>query len=60
MSLTELRPSVQALPRSDRFRLVQELITELAQEEGWAEGEYAVWSPYDAHEAAATLMQLLE
>ena len=60
MSLAELLPSIQALPRSDKFRLVQELIAELAQEEGLAAGEYAVWSPYDAHEAAATLLQLLE
>lgn len=60
MSLAELLPSIQALPRSDKFRLVQELITELAQEEGLAEGEYPIWSPYDAHEAAVTLLQLLE
>lgn len=60
MSLSELLPSIHALPRRDKFRLVQELIAELAQEEGLAEGEYPVWSPYDAHEAAATLLQLLE
>ena len=60
MSLAELRPSIQILPRSDKFRLVQELVAELAQEEGLTEGEYPVWSPYDAHGAAATLMQLVE
>lgn len=60
MSLTELLPSVHALPRPDKFRLMQELITELAHEEGLAPGDYPVWSPYDAHEAAAKLMQLLE
>lgn len=63
MSLTELLPAVHALPRSDKFRLVQELVAELAQEENGAaeaEVEYPVWSPYDAHEAAATLLQLLE
>jgi len=60
MSLADLLPSIQALPRRDKFRLMQELIAELAQEEGLAEGEYPVWSPYDAHEAAATLLQLLE
>ena len=60
MSLSELLPSVEALPRSDKFQLVQKLIAELAQEEGLVEGEYPVWSPYEAHEAAATLMQLLE
>lgn len=60
MSLSELLPSVQALPRSDKFQLVQKLIAELAQEESLVEGEYPVWSPYEAHEAAATLMRLLE
>jgi len=60
MSLAELLPSIHALPRSDKFRLVQELIAELAQEEGLAGGEYPVWSPYDAHEAAAVLLRLLE
>jgi hypothetical protein len=60
MSLTELRPAVRALPRRDKFLLVQELIAELAQEEGATATEYPVWSPYDAHQAAATLLQLLE
>jgi hypothetical protein len=60
MSLTELRPAVRALPRRDKFLLVQELIAELAQADGVATVEYPVWSPYDAHAAAATLLQLLE
>ena len=60
MSLTELLPEAHALPRQDKFRLVQELLADLAEEEGLAAGEYAIWSPYEAHEAAATLMQLLE
>ena len=60
MSLTEVLPSVRALSRSDKFRLMQELLAELAHDEGLEEGEYPIWSPYDAHEAAATLMQLLE
>ena len=60
MSLKELLPSVHALPRADKYRLVQELIAELAREEALAEGEYPVWSPYDAHDAAASLLQLLE
>ena len=60
MSLTELRPAVRALPRRDKFLLVQELIAELAQEEGVSAIEYPVWSPYDAHQTAAALLQLLE
>jgi hypothetical protein len=60
MSLTELRPAVQALPRSDKFLLVQELVAELAKEDGMEAIEYSIWSPYDAHAAAATLLQLLQ
>jgi hypothetical protein len=60
MSLAELRTAVRALPRRDKFPLVHERIAELAQEEGVTAIEYPVWSPYDAHAAAATLLQLLE
>jgi hypothetical protein len=60
MTLTELRPAVRALPRREKFLLIQELIAELAQEEGATAIEYPVWSPYDAHAAVATLRQLLE
>jgi hypothetical protein len=60
MSLTELRPAVRVLPRSEKFLLIQELLAERAQEEGVTAVEYPVWSPYDAHGAAATLLQLLE
>lgn len=58
--LEELLPVVHGLPRADKYRLIQELVSDLAQEEGLAAGEYAVWSPYDAHEAAGTLMRMLE
>jgi hypothetical protein len=60
MFLTDLRPAVRALPPRDKFLLVQELIAELAQEVGVNTVDYPVWSPYDAHAAAATLLQLLE
>jgi hypothetical protein len=60
MSLTELRPVVRALPRHEKFLLLQELIAELAREEGAPVIEFPVWSPHEAHEAAATLLQLLE
>jgi hypothetical protein len=60
MSLTELRPVLRALPRREKFVLLQELIAELAQEEGAPVIEFPVWSPYEAHDAAATLLQLLE
>jgi hypothetical protein len=61
MSLADLLPALHQLPRSDKFRALQFLTTELAQEEsGLLPGaEYPVWSPYEAHEAAATLTQYL-
>lgn len=63
MSLNELLPTVQELPRSDKLRLMQWLAAQLAKEEGVSllpDMEYPVWSPYDAHEAAATLAAFLE
>jgi len=45
MSLTELRPAVRALPLVTSSCLVQELIAELAHEEGVPAIEYPVWSP---------------
>lgn len=59
MTLSELLPALQSLPRREKFFLLQELISELAQEESSAR-EYPIWSPYDAHDAAATLLKLLE
>jgi hypothetical protein len=64
MSLADLLPSVQALSRPDKFRLVHILVLELAQEEGvpsLVEGaSYPVWTPPPAFEAAQTLLRLLE
>lgn len=50
---------MQSLSRNDKFYLVQELLAELAQER-FVAGEHPVWSLYDAYEAAATLLQLLD
>ena len=58
MQLTELLPALHQLPRSDKFRALQFLTTELAHDEhpGLLTGAaYPVWSPHDAVEAAATL-----
>ena len=61
MKLDELFPALHELPRADKFRAVQFLTAELAQGEGGLlpGAEYPVWSPYEAHEAAATLAQYL-
>lgn len=63
MSLVEILPDIQALPRADNLRLTQLLAQELAEAEdppvlvpGVA---YPVWSPYDAFAAADTLLDVL-
>ena len=62
MKLAELLPALHELPRADKFRAVQFLTGELAHEEsgGLLPGaEYPVWSPCEAHDAAATLTRYL-
>jgi hypothetical protein len=64
MSLNELLPTVKELPRYDKLRLMEWLAAQLAKEENVpllsSDMEHSVWSPYDAHEAAATLAAFLE
>jgi hypothetical protein len=64
MSITELLPVVQELPRQEKLQLMQWLATDLAEQEGVQilkpDTDYPVWSPFDAHEAAATLHAFLE
>ena len=61
MKLAELLPALHELPRAEKYRAVQFLTAELAQEESAAlmSGEYPVWSPHDAVCAAQTLTELL-
>jgi len=51
--------TVKRLSRNDKFRLVQFILSDLAEEESAVilknGEEYPVWSPYNAHEAAETL-----
>jgi len=62
MKFAELLPALHELPRADKFRVVQFLTAELAQSEGGLlpGAEYPIWSPYEAHDAAATLTQYLQ
>lgn len=64
MTIVELLPKLQALPRWEKLRVVQFLVGEIAREEEMqpfvAGAAYPVWSPYNASEAAATLQDLLE
>jgi hypothetical protein len=63
MSLTELLPVLQELTRADKLRALQFLVLELAKEEGALlipEASYPIWSPYEAFDAAAVLLEVLE
>jgi hypothetical protein len=64
MSIAELLPKLQALPRAEKLQLMQFLIIELAREEGIPlveEGTaYPIWSPYEAYDAAAVMLKTLD
>ena len=63
MSLVEILPNIQSLPRADKLRLIQFLAQDLAETEGppaFVAGQsYPVWSPDQAFAAAETLLQTL-
>lgn len=64
MTLNELLPLLQALPRTDKLHLIQLLAANVGREEGVAlvdaEKAYPVWSPCDAFDGAATLLEVLQ
>jgi hypothetical protein len=63
MTVTELYPTLKSLPRADKLKVMQFLVAELAEEEEptLQPGTiYPIWSPFDSHEAAHKLAQLLE
>jgi len=64
MTLNELLPSLHALPRADKLRLIQLLAADVASEDGIAQSNgdatYPVWSPHEAFDGAATLLRVLE
>ena len=63
MTLNELLPSLHALPRADKLRLIQLLAADVASEDGItaaANATYPVWSPHEAFDGAATLLRVLE
>jgi hypothetical protein len=62
MVSTNLLHTLQHLPRADKLYVMQFLVSALTQEEGelLQPGlEYPVWSPYDAVEAAHTMLSVL-
>ena len=64
MSLSELFPQLQALPRPEKWRLIQLLVADLASEERTpsidSDHSYQVWSPYHAFDAADAMLNALE
>ncbi|MGK7943240.1 MAG: hypothetical protein AB4058_02085 [Microcystaceae cyanobacterium] len=67
MSVTELLPNLQKLSRSDKLKIMQFLIAELAKEEDngnllsefQSNKTYLIHSPYDCFEAAHQMNQML-
>ena len=64
MSLAEIIPAIQALPRVEKLQLVQYIVGELAREEDVPPiefgGTYPVWSPFQDFDAAAALLRALD
>jgi hypothetical protein len=56
-----LKQELDKLTRSEKVRVVQMLVEQLAQEEERLTSRaYEIWSPYDAPGAAAILTDMLE
>ena len=64
MSYSELLSTLQTLSRADKLKIMQFLVQELAAEEEalllQPGATYAVWSPYNSHDATQKLATLLE
>jgi hypothetical protein len=63
MVSSELIVTLQGLSRADKLHVMQILISELAQQEAdliKPNQSYPVWSPYDADEAAKTMLEVLQ
>ena len=63
MISVELLNSLRALNRVEKLHVLQVLVSELAQEEEnlLRPGVmYPIWSPYEAHEAADSMLKMLK
>ena len=63
MVSSQLISTLRELSRSDKYYIMQILISELAQQETdiiKPDQSYPVWSPYDADEAADTMLKVLQ
>jgi len=62
MSVDEIIHELHALPRTEKFRVLQTLVSDLAMDEGVelnGQHPYPIWSPHEAFSAAERLMELL-
>ena len=63
MNLSEMLPTLHALPRPEKWRLIQLMVADLAREEETAPieagGRYPIWSPYHAFAAADAMLKVL-
>lgn len=63
MTVKELLPTLKSLSKADKLRIMQFLVFELAREENallQSGATYPVWSPYNSHEAAHKLADLIK
>lgn len=64
MTLAEMLPTIQTLPRGDKLRLIQLLAADVARDEGIAldvaDTTVPIWSPHDSFQGAATLLRVLD
>ncbi len=64
MTLSEVLPTIQSLPRSDKLRLIQLLAADVARDDGIAldvaDKTVPIWSPHDSFQGAATLLRVLD
>lgn len=62
MTVPELLPTLHDLDRSDKLRVIQFLVSELAQEDHlsfFTEATYPIWSPYTDIKAENALLAAL-
>ena len=63
MSLADLMPALQKLPRDDKLDVIRLLVSDLTRQEGidllQSGASYPIWTPFDAFDAAKSLQQLL-
>ncbi|MBM4032492.1 MAG: hypothetical protein FJ291_12000 [Planctomycetes bacterium] len=63
MVSSEVLAELHRLSMADKLQVIQILVADVAREEGvpaLPAGEYAVWAPHDAFEAAETLLGELD